>query len=324
MAKGNMLQGMARGKVGDVVFSRLNGEQISRVRNRHPNNPRTNPQVMQRAIMATIMQAYAAGKAIFDHSFQGKKTGSGCQREFMSINAKMLREAVAYDINNDLKEGNVTARCVIPGATTPVPNAYIISRGGYVQNFFEFSSGAFHLKQVNSNESCAAFCARTGLVPGDLYTIVAITNPNGEETDSWAQAHSAQKPGTFHFVRLQVKDSALEDQTVIAGTMAALTETAGAPFVITERYNSTVSIIVADPDDAMSISELGFGASQGAYGIIRSRLDQDLRSDSVMHVVSESTAVKSTGLANPFILSVWQAGTTKLGDSDLILEGGNF
>ena len=71
MAKGNLFQGMGRGKVGDVVFSRLNGEQISRVRNRHPKNPRSNSQLFQRAIMATVMQAYSAGKAIFDHSFEG-------------------------------------------------------------------------------------------------------------------------------------------------------------------------------------------------------------------------------------------------------------
>ena len=73
MAKGNMLQGMARGKVGDVVFSRLNGQQISRVRNRQPYNPRTNKQLIQRAIMATVMLGYSAGKEIFNHSFQGKR-----------------------------------------------------------------------------------------------------------------------------------------------------------------------------------------------------------------------------------------------------------
>ena len=43
------------------VFSRLNGQQVSRVRNRNPKNPRTNAQLYQRAIMATVMQAYSAG-----------------------------------------------------------------------------------------------------------------------------------------------------------------------------------------------------------------------------------------------------------------------
>ena len=93
MAKGNLFQGMGRGKVGDVVFSRLNGQQIARVRNRNPKNPRTNAQLYQRAIMATVMQAYSAGIAIFDHSFQGKEVGAQNQRRFMALNAKLLRES---------------------------------------------------------------------------------------------------------------------------------------------------------------------------------------------------------------------------------------
>lgn len=75
MAKGNMFLGMARGKVGDVVFYRADGQQLSRVRNRNPRNPRTNAQLFQRAIMATVVQAYAAGKELFDHSFQGFQSG---------------------------------------------------------------------------------------------------------------------------------------------------------------------------------------------------------------------------------------------------------
>jgi hypothetical protein len=94
MAKGNLFQGMARGAVGDVVFSRLNGQQVSRVRNRQPANPQTNAQLYQRAIMATVMQAYSFGKKIFDHSFEGKKKGSECQNAFLSLNSLKLRSAI--------------------------------------------------------------------------------------------------------------------------------------------------------------------------------------------------------------------------------------
>ena len=75
MSKGNLFQGMARGSVGDVTFTRVNGQQVARVRNRKPKNPRTNKQLYQRAIMATVMRAYSAGRAIFDHSFEGVKFG---------------------------------------------------------------------------------------------------------------------------------------------------------------------------------------------------------------------------------------------------------
>ena len=60
---------MGRGKLGDIVLTRIDGQQIARPRNRQPKNPRTNKQLYQRAVMATVMQAYSAGIKIFDHSF---------------------------------------------------------------------------------------------------------------------------------------------------------------------------------------------------------------------------------------------------------------
>lgn len=44
-----MLLGYARGSVGDVTFSRVKGQQVQKARNRRPNNPRTEAQVLQRA-----------------------------------------------------------------------------------------------------------------------------------------------------------------------------------------------------------------------------------------------------------------------------------
>ena len=138
MAKGNMFLGMARGKVGDVVFYRADGQQLSRVRNRNPRNPRSDAQLFQRAIMATTVQAYTAGKAIFDHSFQGYSVGAQNQREFLKRNAKMLRELIATDINTPIATNQQKARVVAPGVSMPVPNAYVISRGTYDQSLFSY------------------------------------------------------------------------------------------------------------------------------------------------------------------------------------------
>ena len=100
MAKGNLFQGMGRGKVGDVVFSRLNGEQISRVRNRHPKK---SPVVIHSCTSAQLWplscKRILLVKAIFDHSFEGYAVGAQNQRRFLSLNAKMLRQLVATDIN---------------------------------------------------------------------------------------------------------------------------------------------------------------------------------------------------------------------------------
>ena len=91
MSKGNMLLGMARGKVGDLVFTRRNGEQITRPRVRVVNNPKTEGQQIQRMIFASVIWAYQKMKAVCDHSFEGVKYGADSQAKFMSENLKALR-----------------------------------------------------------------------------------------------------------------------------------------------------------------------------------------------------------------------------------------
>lgn len=86
-----MLLGMARGKVGDLVFTRRNGEQITRPRVRVVNNPKTEGQQIQRMIFASCIWAYQKLKSVCDHSYEGVKYGADSQAKFMSENLKALR-----------------------------------------------------------------------------------------------------------------------------------------------------------------------------------------------------------------------------------------
>lgn len=128
MAKGNMFQGMARGKVGDVVFSRLNGQQISRVRNRAPHNPRSEKQLTQRIVMNTVMQAYSKMSAIVDHSFEGYKAGQETMSQFMSLNAKALRTKVVNAVANNDDLASLYAFTPL-GSSYYSPNDFILSKG---------------------------------------------------------------------------------------------------------------------------------------------------------------------------------------------------
>lgn len=65
MAKGNLLLGYGRGKVGSLVFSRRKGEQIVRARNTAPANPRTNAQLTQRMKMYAPVKLYRQSMAQF-------------------------------------------------------------------------------------------------------------------------------------------------------------------------------------------------------------------------------------------------------------------
>ena len=95
MAKDNLFLGMARGKVGDVVFSRLNGVQVSRARNRAPKNPQSPLQLSQRVIMKTASLAYSFLQDIANHSFEGYAEGTPSQSRFIKNAVAQMRGQVA-------------------------------------------------------------------------------------------------------------------------------------------------------------------------------------------------------------------------------------
>lgn len=337
MAKGNMFQGMARGKVGDVVFSRNNGEQISRVRNRHPKNPRTNKQMYQRAVMATVMQAYAAGQEIFNHSFQGKSVGAENQRAFLSKNSKLLRGLLAAEIEAGTAALNCNVAVVAPGAITPTPNEYMISEGAYPQNFFVWNENQkyFSIDGALVDETVAQYAQRKNLVPGDIYTVVVLTisgtTPSFTVRDVTTATEGdckpeSQYPCVFAFVRLQVKDVSSNSSSAASATMNTFFEATAVSNATTDILENVTGeyldlISVVSPDAYPEVSN-----GLASIGVIRSRLDQDLRSTSFMHVVSKvaDRATKGMyGITSAYALAAWQQGTEALGDSDLILEGGD-
>lgn len=337
MAKGNMLQGMATGKLGDVVFARANGEQISRVRNRHPKNPRSNKQMYQRAVMATVMQAYSAGQEIFNHAFQGKSVGAENQRAFLSKNSKLLRGLIAAEIEAGTAALNCNAAVVAPGAITPVPNEYVVSEGTYPQNFFgwEEAQKRFSTPAALDDETVAAYAQRLGLNAGDIYTFVAMvisgTTPSftvrGITTaTTGAYKPESQYPCVFGFVRLQVKNVSAVTTPAAGATLSTL-------FDVTAAKSTSIDLTLDLQSSQISLSEIidksafpAVTSGLASVGCIRSRLDQDLRSTSFMHVasiVSGRATAGMYGITSPLALAAWQQGTEALGDSDLILEGGD-
>lgn len=318
MAKGNLFQGMGRGKVGDVVFSRLNGQQISRVRNRNPKNPRTNAQLYQRAVMATVMQAYAAGKAIFDHSFQGKEVGSQNQRRFMQLNAKALRAGIATYISGpgvNVPVSSQSWRCIAPGIPSAVPNKYVISEGALVNTLLE--PGNMPVK--NEGEKLSNYCARLGLNPNDLYTFVAFYSPDGATTlftvagvDDDEHNYHKQIATSFVWARYKVKESAFtsESTTFAFGDILELTDSNFAPLATAD------AIALGMPCRIKSIVD---AEGSGFYGWIRSRENEGLRSSSTM--INDGT---DAGIVAKYVLQAWKQGSAALGDSDLILEGGDL
>lgn len=313
MAKGNLFQGMGRGKVGDVVFSRLNGQQIARVRNRNPKNPRTNAQLYQRAIMATVMQAYSAGIAIFDHSFQGKEVGAQNQRRFMSLNAKLLRSQIAADINGAVDVEDQKGRVVAPGVTSPVAACLQVSEGSLVNTLLNDTIPA----AASENEKVGEYCSRLGLVAGDLFTFVAFVKSVDAPTlftlANNSTEYSKQFETQFVFARYAVKASALTNNNDVIANLGQILE------LTDSNVEPLISLTEVHPGSNAPAIDLVDAADTGSYAWIRSRLNEDLRSTAVLNFSDQHY-----GIASEFALDAWKQGTASLGDSDLILEGGDI
>lgn len=323
MSKGNMLFSQARGKVGDLVFSRLDGEQIVRSRNRHPKNPKTNAQLFQRAIMATVLRAYSAGKIIFDHAFEGKQVGAQNQRTFLSLNAKRLRAAIASDIDNNVTSADARGHVVAPGVAYPVPFEYLVSKGSLAPSVLNVSYG---LIQANEGEKIGDYAARVGLVNGELHTIVAFGSSYVGVTDNilftvngTTDAGGKMMLGKFGFIRLVVDIKPADLQTDITN------ETLMSKFF---TIDASENLQIPGWDEQVYYDEhfydtLTFGNSISVRtaGVIHSIENEGLRSDCTLQRMDNA---QEWGISSPYALLAWQPGATALGDSELILEGGDL
>lgn len=291
-----------------------------------PKNPRTNKQYAQRAIMATVMQAYSAGKEIFDHAFEGVSRGSACQREFISRNARILRTHVAAEINSATAVG-LQGRVVAPKALYPVPfGGMMLSRGTYDQDIFtiatdeESSAVMFSLPAAaDADESLVEYCDRLGIVTDDLYTIV-IYSVGDEQQFAVAGVdtpYAKQFNCKFGFIRLRVKDVSESEALVSAATFNDLFTVDKTSIAKTNSLMQSALTLKIGLATIVVDSESGLGA----LGIIRSREDEDLRSTSYLQLAGLGN---NFGLTAPYLLAAWKQGTEQVGNSELILEGGNF
>lgn len=186
MSKGNMLLGHARGKVGDLVFSRANGQQIVRSRAAVVKNPQTESQMVQRIILNTVAQAYSRMRAITDHSFEGVQAGQKTMSLFLRKNIDSLRSIIAKEIADGGDFDGVWAFTPI-GDNGYAPNAYIISQGSLPAVPVAVDSatkGSIALAENTYQGVLDAF----GLLRGDQLTFVATHGSNmGNQTFYFAR-----------------------------------------------------------------------------------------------------------------------------------------
>lgn len=347
MAKSGFWLRGAKGKLAGTTLYRSNGETQQR-EIVTPKNPKTNSQMIQRAIMASVMRAYSHGKAIFDHSFQGVPVGMKNMQAFQKENANILRTLVANEINYPQpspyhNRSELKARLAAPGVNTGCGwEDMLISKGTYTQSLFTIIPATktvvgqqevttplkVSLPTPEGIETCKEYSERVGLIANDYYTICGFVYDAGQGLNNAPDyinqpVMAIQYPTYFFYIRMKVKSDFVYSESPVS--LAKYSDL----FDI-DSVNNAAGLIVLSALMANNLSSqftmrdiMRFKDdvnSAGMWvGIIRSRLDQDLRSTSTLY---RSQYYEQVGIIAPYILDIWKPEENKIGGSDLILEGG--
>lgn len=293
MAKGNMLLGMARGKVGSIVFSRSNGQQITRAKNNAPKNPRTESQCLQRALFATVAKAASGLYGIIDHSFQNVAYGQDSLNYFRKRNLDILRAAYLNGgATNFLTKGEDALPAneyLISQGSIAAPLVRFISYGGAEFPYFVASrnmdtDGQFTLSNLN---------AALGIKGGDQITLVAIVNRDDYE----GTAEGFSRVVVHRAVILNGYEGAVFNQQGFVDGSYDPNVTTNTSFLIADYVaNNTYAVSVNSDGSEWGLAD---GEVIEAVGIIISRYDDVqgkwLRSSCRMIVSPEVLATLSDG-----------------------------
>lgn len=310
MAKGNMLLGQARGSVGDVVFSVENGEQISKVRARTHANPKTQPQQIQRAIMATVAQAWATLGPVVKTMWQGYKKENEAKSKFTSVNVSRLRSMYAVDEQRIDKPFLDRCHCVAPDASYCVGNEYQIAQGTLTNNQLTYSRVnkiaqlAFPAPRENDTVKKYGNCLK--LAKSDRYTIVMLWQLS-EETFSLFEEDNNEF-STCHrwragFITLKPREDYKQNTHQI--------QEIGDLFEVVESYNVDSEIEeweITSPINAHTLNARGL-AGAASVGLAKWRYRSNKRAPGWLWLDMDPDAVANWyapfGLVHPYILKAW-------------------
>lgn len=316
MARGNMLLGTTRGKLGDVVFYRRNGKQAQRTRVT-PSNPKSEAQCKNRMLMHTLSTAASRLKKVVDHSFEGVRYGQKSTNHFIKINHAMAK-AIAAKTAASIPDGIGKSFC-LKGANNLALLNYEISRGQLSMKDYAIFTDLANVRGAEllgtkfgnllGNMSSAADyetkLAELGLVPGDQLTIVAVAT-TGTEAAAYEATGATADEMYVEFARIVFKNS---DEIDFSAPFAFFQETRDTGFyainpsvAVLQRTSEWVGNVVFTAEETTSGSTSNIAVSVKtsgnltlmAMGLIRSQLGETgwLRSNArlVCYPVATDTA----------------------------------
>lgn len=161
MAKGNMFLSQARGKVGSVVFSVIKGQQVERVHNPQPANPRTYSQQAQRSLLANMTKFYKRGTSNFyKFAFEDK--------------TKRESDFNAFARNN-MQRGVYMHRMFFESSSVPALGRYKIASGSLVTSIRTIFNGDLCIFDLGPNSLTGTAATVT---VGQVSTVILANNPS--------------------------------------------------------------------------------------------------------------------------------------------------
>lgn len=188
MAKGNMLQADARGRVGQVVFKVLKGQQITSKYQSNVANPKTTAQMQQRARFANAVKFYKhATQNFFKFAYEDKRKTESDFNAFMRHN---LTKGNSIILPKDLVEGTFPALAKSWILTSGrLSNSVELSiEGGETTGFSVNLLDGYNFSLVNGDVTVANFSKQVidqgyGAKEGDIITCVMVTSKVTNITD---------------------------------------------------------------------------------------------------------------------------------------------
>ena len=197
MAKSKSFFGLRTGSTKSLTFQVYRGQQITKDRVTRISNPRTQSQMVQRALIPIVAASRAALKGLVNHSFEGIAYGDQSLKMFSSLNLKAGALKVASFSPN--------------GYSNPGFSNLIVSRGT-INEDFEITGG-------HNSASAYYTCSAEGMVH-KAYQAGAPAADLLREIAAWATDTDVEviKPGTQLTFLTLMQDGALDEPKAALST----------------------------------------------------------------------------------------------------------
>lgn len=162
--------GIARGRLGEGVFSRVKGQTTVRGYNPTPANPRSAPQQSQRAQFSSAVKFFSRGvQNFFKFAFENKLEKESDYNAFMRLNAN--RGMYFGPEQNDTPEYPALGRFIMTRGSIPSPDYYYDAGNSAFTAFFNLGSTATSPSTLGE---LSTILVSNGYQQGDVVTFCVI------------------------------------------------------------------------------------------------------------------------------------------------------